>query len=154
MPDAQPQVREPASEDQIMELVATFMGSAPATGLTDPEASRVIVQLLAEYGWSLDAERPARVSPNKLAVYLLNHLPQVVALPARFQAAVPEAVRAWTAWAVVENDLPPAALDNLNKELDGILAEFPDAYADSPGGLGEAPIVVTDQGEFIAGFEE
>lgn len=154
MPDAQPAVRRPPPEERISEILETFMGSAQAKTLTDPDAARVIVLLLTEYGWSMDAERPTRVSPSKLAAFVLDSLPATVVLPARFQAAVPDAVRAWAAWSAAEHDLPPAVIDDLDSELDDILADFPEAYAEAPGGLGEAPIVVTDQGEFITEFEE
>jgi hypothetical protein len=142
------------TEEKVSALLATFMDSAQAKdGVSDPLASQVIAMLLIAYGLAMDGERPTRVSPSKLAAYVLDHLPTNVAMPERFQAAVPETVRAWTAWAAAEHDLPPAAVDRMAKDLDEILAEFPDAYADSPANDGDAVLVVTNDGQIITKTE-
>ncbi|WP_163508295.1 hypothetical protein [Fodinicola acaciae] len=143
MADARPVEPEPLNEVTIGDIVDTFMESEPE--LTDPAAARLIVQLLAEYGWMSDAQRPTRPSPAKFAAYLLDHLPRVYALPERYRAAVPEAMRAWTAWTAAK--LPAAALDALAEDLDELLDEF---AADYPKAAGDAAIIVTDDGQFIA----
>jgi hypothetical protein len=108
-------------------LVEEFLGSPEAADLPSAEPARRWAKLLV--GRAAEREdAPARVGPGMLDELLLTEVPDHALLDASARQAMPAVLTAWTRWAARRQGLTPVATAWLEKALDEILGEFPDAY--------------------------
>jgi Plasmid pRiA4b ORF-3-like protein/Domain of unknown function (DUF1841) len=108
-------------------IVTEFLASRHAAGLPD-EAARYGARLLVDFGADYDAGKPLRVSPAKIAGFLLDWVPAKVILDDADRDALPGVVTAWARWAGERTGLDPAAVAQL---VDVALAcgeDFHEAY--------------------------
>jgi hypothetical protein len=114
MPDAgRPAQPMPEIDTAAREaIVAEFLASPAAAGLPD-EAARYGARLLVDFGADYDAGKPLRVSPAKIAGFLLDWVPAKVILDEADRDALPGVVAAWARWAGERTGLDPAAVAQL-----------------------------------------
>jgi hypothetical protein len=93
-------------------IVAEFLASPHATGLSH-EAARYGTRLLVDFGADYDAGKPLRVSPAKIAGFLLDWVPAKVILDDADRDSLPGVVTAWVRWAGERTDLEPGAVARL-----------------------------------------
>jgi Plasmid pRiA4b ORF-3-like protein/Domain of unknown function (DUF1841) len=133
-------------------IVAEFLASPHASQLPE-EAARYGARLLVDFGADYDAGKPLRVSPAKIAGFLLDWVPAKVILDDADRDALPAVVTAWVRWAGERTDLPPPGVAELVSVADDCGEEFLEAYdegadaspirqflrgLDTGGGLAEA----------------
>jgi Plasmid pRiA4b ORF-3-like protein/Domain of unknown function (DUF1841) len=108
-------------------IVTEFLASPHASQLPD-EAARYGARLVVDFGADYDAGRTLRVSPAKIAGFLLDWVPAKVILDEVDRDALPGVVTAWVRWAGERTGLDPAAVAQL---VDVALAcgkDFHEAY--------------------------
>ena len=93
-------------------IVAEFLASPHTAGLPE-EAARYGARLLVDFGADYDAGKPLRVSPAKIAGFLLDWVPAKVILDDADRDALPHVVTAWVCWAGERTGLDPAAVAQL-----------------------------------------
>jgi hypothetical protein len=108
-------------------IVAEFLASPHATGLPD-EAARYGVRLLVDFGADYDAGKPLRVSPAKIAGFLLHWVPAKVILDDADRDALPGVVTAWVRWAGERAGLDRAAVAQLVDVARDCGEDFHEAY--------------------------
>ena len=80
-------------------LVAGFLASDEAEDLSDTRAASRCADHIIDYGCDRDFGRPLRMSPAKVATFLLDWLPRKVLLLSAEQHAMPHVLAAWVRWA-------------------------------------------------------
>jgi hypothetical protein len=128
-PEELPGPRE-VGEAERERIVAGFLASEQAAGLTDRDTAQRCAELIVDYGCDYDDGQPLRVSPMKLEVFLYDWLPHQVTLEDTEQVAIPEVIRAWVRWAGAQAELPEPCLTELDEAAEQFGADFPAAYAD------------------------
>jgi hypothetical protein len=108
-------------------IVADFLASPYASQLSE-EAARYGTRLLVDFGADYDAGKPLRVSPAKIAGFLLDWVPAKVILDDADRDALPGVVSAWVHWAGERTGLPPAGVAELVRVADDCGEEFREAY--------------------------
>lgn len=108
-------------------IVVEFLASPHAFQLPD-EAARYGARLLVDFGADYDAGKPLRVSPAKIAGFLLDWVPAKVILDDADRDALPGVVTAWVRWAGERTGLPPAGVAELVRVADDCGEEFREAY--------------------------
>jgi hypothetical protein len=110
------------TRDRRAMLVAGFLASDEAEDLSDTRAASRCADHIIDYGCDRDFGRPLRMSPAKVATFLLDWLPRKVLLLSAEQHAMPHVLAAWVRWA--------GRRQGLAAEL---IAETLDAVFDSMG---------------------
>ena len=87
------------TRDRRAMLVAEFLASDEAEDLSDTQAASRCADHIIDYGCDQDFGRPLRMSPAKVATYLLDWLPRKVLLFPAEQHAMPHVLAAWVRWA-------------------------------------------------------
>ena len=108
-------------------IVAEFLASPHASQLPD-EAARYGARLLVDFGADYDAGKPLRVSPAKIAGFLLDWVPAKVILDDADRDALPGVVAAWVCWAGDRTGLDPAAVALLVDVARDCGEDFREAY--------------------------
>jgi Plasmid pRiA4b ORF-3-like protein/Domain of unknown function (DUF1841) len=108
-------------------LVAEFLASPHASRLPG-EAARYGARLLVDFGADYDAGKPLRVSPAKIAGFLLDWVPAKVILDDADRDALPDVVTAWVRWAGERSGLDPAAVAHLVDVALDCREDFREAY--------------------------
>jgi pRiA4b ORF-3-like protein/uncharacterized protein DUF1841 len=120
----------PAPEIESAErdaIVAEFLASPHAAGLPE-EAAQFGARLLVDFGADYDAGRTLRVSPAKIAGFLLDWVPAKVILDEVDRDALPGVVTAWVRWAGERTGLDPAAVAQLVDVARDCGEDFGEAY--------------------------
>lgn len=114
-----PEPRSPAPEER-QALVDEFLrdvGSASET-----EGTAAVANLIVEYSCQYDPEDVTRVSPAKWEIFLNDWLPaRMPPNPAR--NAIPDVVRAWSAWAANRRHLTGATGEELTRSVDELVTD-------------------------------
>ncbi len=110
------------TRDRRAMLVAGFLASDEAEDLSDTRAASRCADHIIDYGCDRDFGRPLRMSPAKVATFLLDWLPRKVLLLSAEQHAMPHVLAAWVRWAGRRQALPAE-----------MIAETLDAVFDSMG---------------------
>jgi len=110
------------TRDRRAMLVAEFLASDEAEDLSDTRAASRCADHIIDYGCDRDFGRPLRMSPAKVATFLLDWLPRKVLLLSAEQHAMPHVLAAWVRWA--------GRRQGLDAEM---IAETLDAVFDSMG---------------------
>ena len=108
-------------------IVAEFLASPHAAGLPE-EAAQYGARLLVDFGADYDAGRTLRVSPAKIAGFLLDWVPAKVILDDADRDALPHVVTAWVRWAGERTGLDPAAVAQLVDVARDCGEDFREAY--------------------------
>jgi hypothetical protein len=108
-------------------VVAEFLASPHASQLPE-EAARYGARLLVDFGADYDAGKPLRVSPAKIAGFLLDWVPAKVILDEADRDALPGVVSAWVRWAGERTGLTAAGVAELVRVADDCGEEFREAY--------------------------
>jgi hypothetical protein len=108
-------------------IVAEFLASPYASQLPH-EAAQYGARLLVDFGADYDAGRPLRVSPAKIAGFLLDWVPAKVILDEADRDALPGVVTAWVRWAGERTGLVPAAVGQLVEVARDCGEDFREAY--------------------------
>ena len=108
-------------------IVAEFLASPHTAGLPE-EAARYGARLLVDFGADYDAGKPLRVSPAKIAGFLLDWVPAKVILDDADRDALPHVVTAWVCWAGERTGLDPAAVAQLVDVARDCGEDFREAY--------------------------
>jgi hypothetical protein len=136
----------PEIDDAQRDAILTeFLASPHASQLPD-EAARYGARLLVDFGADYDAGQPLRVSPAKIAGFLLDWVPAKAILDEADRDALPGVVAAWVGWAGERTGLDPAAVAQLVKDFREAYEEAADASPirpflhglDTSGGLADA----------------
>src|SRR5262249_4220584 len=99
------------SADRRAMLVAEFLASDEAEGLSDRKAASRCADHIIGYGCDRDFGRPLRMSPAKAETFLIDWLPRKVMLTVPEQHAMPHVLAAWTQWAGKRRGLSAEAID-------------------------------------------
>ena len=110
------------TRDRRAMLVAGFLASDEAEDLSDTRAASRCADHIIDYGCDRDFGRPLRMSPAKVATFLLDWLPRKVLLLSAEQHAMPHVLAAWVRWAGRRQGLAAE-----------VIAETLDAVFDSMG---------------------
>jgi hypothetical protein len=108
-------------------IVTEFLASTHASQQPD-EAARYGARLLVDFGADYDAGKPLRVSPAKIAGFLLDWVPAKVILDEADRDALPGVVAAWVGWAGERTGLDPAAVAQLVDVARDCGKDFREAY--------------------------
>jgi len=108
-------------------IVAEFLASPHVAGLRD-EVAQYGARLVVDFGADYDAGKPLRVSPAKIAGFLLDWVPAKVILDESDRDALPGVVTAWVRWAGEQTGLDPAALAQLVEVAHDCGEDFREAY--------------------------
>jgi hypothetical protein len=113
--------------------VQEFLASplAAEARAADEDATRFWAEVLTGYSSRIRSEPPAQVGPRKIAVLLLGHVPNTLALSAAQRQHLEPAVSAWVRWSAEHRGLDEAATERLTGSLPDVLARFDVAYDDS-----------------------
>ena len=118
------------TRDRRAMLVAEFLASDEAEDLSDTQAASRCADHIIDYGCDRDFGRPLRMSPAKVATFLLDWLPRKVLLAPAEQHAMPHVLAAWVRWAGRRQDL---AADVIAETLDAVfesMGTFAQVYHD------------------------
>lgn len=118
---------DPPLPEEAGQIVAEFAGKFPG------KFAKGLAGELVAFGWTYDAQRMCRVSPSLLERFLLEYVPNEVKLSADAVAALPEVMRAWSAWVAGQMRLSANARGMLTTALGETLAKFPGRYQNSRG---------------------
>jgi hypothetical protein len=108
-------------------IVAEFLASPHAAGLPE-ETAQYSARLLVDFGADYDAGRTLRVSPAKIAGFLLDWVPAKVIIDEVDRDALPGVVTAWVRWAGERTGLDPAAVAQLVDVARDCGEDFGEAY--------------------------
>jgi hypothetical protein len=108
-------------------IVAEFLASPHTSQLPD-EAAQYGARLLVDFGADYDAGKPLRVSPAKIAGFLLDWVPAKVILDDADRDALPGVVTAWVRWAGERTGLDSAAVAQLVDVARDCGEDFREAY--------------------------
>jgi hypothetical protein len=111
-------------------LVAEFLASDEAEDLSDTRAASRCADHIIDYGCDRDFGRPLRMSPAKVATFLLDWLPRKVLLLSAEQHAMPHVLAAWVRWAGRRQAL---AAEMIAETLDAVfdsMGTFAQVYRD------------------------
>jgi hypothetical protein len=108
-------------------IVAEFLASPHTAGLPEG-AAQYGARLLVDFGADYDAGKPLRVSPAKIAGFLLDWVPAKVILDDADRDALPHVVTAWVRWAGERTGLAPAAVAQLVDVARDCGEDFREAY--------------------------
>lgn len=111
-------------------LVAEFLASDETEALSDTKAASRCADHIIDYGCDRDFGRPLRMSPAKVATFLLDWLPRKVLLFPAEQHAMPHVLAAWVRWAGRRQGL---AADVIAETLDAVfdsMGTFAQVYHD------------------------
>ena len=114
-----PEPRSP-TRDERQAMVVEFL--TDWHDIPDFESAEVIAALIVKYSSEYDPGGITRVSPAKWEVFLNEWLP-VRMPPDPIRTAVPDVVRAWSAWAARRQHLDGPTRDELTRSLDELLED-------------------------------
>lgn len=120
---ARPSVEEQWTEGERSRLVAEFLASPQAQGLTDL-VSRTMPKLLVSLTIQLGCD-PRVLSVKGLNRIVLGTIPAIAVGPDRFGTAIPPVVRAWTEWVAEQRGLDKAARKRVSRAVERMLRQFP-----------------------------
>jgi hypothetical protein len=118
------------TRDRRAMLVAGFLASDEAEDLSDTRAASRCADHIIDYGCDRDFGRPLRMSPAKVATFLLDWLPRKVLLLSAEQHAMPHVLAAWVRWAGRRQGL---AAEMIAESLDAVfdsMGTFAQVYRD------------------------
>ena len=118
------------TRDRRTMLVAEFLASDEAEDLSDTRAASRCADHIIDYGCDRDFGRPLRMSPAKVAAFLLDWLPRKVLLLSAEQHAMPHVLAAWVRWAGRRQAL---AAEMIAETLDAVfdsMGTFAQVYRD------------------------
>ncbi len=118
------------TRDRRAMLVAGFLASDEAEDLSDTRAASRCADHIIDYGCDRDFGRPLRMSPAKVATFLLDWLPRKVLLLSAEQHAMPHVLAAWVRWAGRRQAL---AAEMIAETLDAVfdsMGTFAQVYRD------------------------
>jgi hypothetical protein len=118
------------TRDRRTMLVAEFLASDEAEDLSDTRAASRCADHIIDYGCDRDFGRPLRMSPAKVATFLLDWLPRKVLLLSAEQHAMPHVLAAWVRWAGRRQGL---AAEMIAETLDAVfdsMGTFAQVYRD------------------------
>jgi hypothetical protein len=118
------------TRDRRAMLVAGFLASDEAEDLSDTRAASRCADHIIDYGCDRDFGRPLRMSPAKVATFLLDWLPRKVLLLSAEQHAMPHVLAAWVRWAGRRQGL---AAEMIAETLDAVfdsMGTFAQVYRD------------------------
>ena len=118
------------TRDRRTMLVAEFLASDEAEDLSDTRAASRCADHIIDYGCDRDFGRPLRMSPAKVAAFLLDWLPRKVLLLSAEQHAMPHVLAAWVRWAGRRQGL---AAEMIAETLDAVfdsMGTFAQVYRD------------------------
>jgi hypothetical protein len=118
------------TRDRRTMLVAEFLASDEAEDLSDTRAASRCADHIIDYGCDRDFGRPLRMSPAKVATFLLDWLPRKVLLLSAEQHAMPHVLAAWVRWAGRRQRL---AAEMIAETLDAVfdsMGTFAQVYRD------------------------
>jgi hypothetical protein len=118
------------SSDRRAMLVAEFLASDDAEGLSDRTAASRCADHIISYGCDQDFGRPLRMSPAKVETFLLDWLPRKVMLSPAEQHAMPHVLAAWARWAGVRRGLSEDAIGQVVDSVFGAMGTFAKVYRD------------------------
>ena len=138
----------PVPAQERADLAERFRASSHAVAFAGvaPDSVEHLTRLVIDYGCDYDDGRPLRVSPIKLANFLLRWLPRKAVLDATDREAVPAVIGAWVQFALGQSELPPTIYDPLLAELPVVLGGFVTGY-DNLEGFGPARALPDGIGE-------
>jgi hypothetical protein len=119
-----PQHRE-LTESQRGRLIADFLARS---GCDD--ASRVLVELLLDYGQGYISAGPLHWSPEEVMVFLCDWLPRKAILEPADRIALPQVLRAWLEFALTRRGIAPEWIDPVVAAVDICLPILDDAIDD------------------------
>ena len=108
-------------------IVAEFLASPHPSQLPE-EAARYGARLMVDFGADYDAGKPLRVSPAKIAGFLLDWVPAKVVLDDADRDALPGVVTAWVRWAGGRTGLEQDAVAQLVDVARDCGEDFREAY--------------------------
>jgi hypothetical protein len=123
----------PISDRERQSIVAEFLASQEANGLTDADVSARCARHVVDFGAEHDG-KPLRVSPARTELFLHEWLSGPVVLDDSERDAMPAVFVAWTRWAAARTGLPDVAV----AELIGVAEAYTDDLVDDYDGLGDA----------------
>jgi hypothetical protein len=126
-PDRPAQPVPEIDNDERDAIVAEFLASPHTAGLPEG-AAQYGARLLVDFGADYDAGKPLRVSPAKIAGFLLDWVPAKVILDDADRDALPHVVTAWVRWAGERTGLAPAAVAQLVDVARDCGEDFREAY--------------------------
>jgi hypothetical protein len=118
------------TRDRRTMLVAEFLASDEAEDLSDTRAASRCADHIIDYGCDRDFGRPLRMSPAKVATFLLDWLPRKVLLLSAEQHAMPHVLAAWVRWSGRRQGL---AAEMIAETLDAVfdsMGTFAQVYRD------------------------
>ena len=118
------------TRDRRAMLVAEFLASDEAEDLSDTRAASHCADHIIDYGCDRDFGRPLRMSPAKVATFLLDWLPRKVLLLSAEQHAMPHVLAAWVRWSGRRQAL---AAEMIAETLDAVfdsMGTFAQVYRD------------------------
>ena len=130
------------TRDRRAMLVAEFLASDEAEDLSDTRAASRCADHIIDYGCDRDFGRPLRMSPAKVAAFLIDWLPRKVLLFTAEQHAMPHVLAAWVRWAGRRQGL---AAEMIAETLDAVfdsMSTFAQVYQD-PTSYGLDPQLVS-----------
>jgi hypothetical protein len=133
--------RQTWRKDRRAMLVAEFLASDEAEGLSDREAASRCADHIVEYGCDQDFGRPLRMSPAKAETFLLDWLPRKVMLSPSAQHAMPHVLAAWVRWAGAREGRDAAAIEATLDAVFDSMGTFTRVYHD-PASFGLEPALV------------
>jgi hypothetical protein len=116
--------------DRRAMLVAEFLASDEAEGLSDRRAASRCADHIIGYGCEQDFGRPLRMSPAKAETFLLDWLPRKVMLTPAEQHAMPHVLAAWARWSGSRRGLPAATVCATEDAVFAALGTFARTYRD------------------------
>jgi hypothetical protein len=118
------------TKDRRAMLGAEFLASDEAEDLSDTKAASRCADHIIDYGCDHDFGRPLRMSPAKVATYLLDWLPRKIMLAAAEQHAMPHVLAAWVRWAGAKQNLAPQAMAETLESVFNSMGTFAQVYRD------------------------
>jgi hypothetical protein len=111
------------------ELTGAFLDSPPAQGLdrSSDQAEAAVqyaVRLILDFAQDSPDGDPLRWSPAVVGLFLLDWVHRRAVLDEDDVATLPPVLRAWTAWAAAQRNLPPAAAEATYEAIDTMTPEF------------------------------
>ncbi|MFI5062443.1 MAG: hypothetical protein ACHP9Z_00475 [Streptosporangiales bacterium] len=118
------------TRDRRAMLVAEFLASDEAEDLSDTRAASRCADVIIDYGCDRDFGRPLRMSPAKVATFLLDWLPRKVLLLSAEQHAMPHVLAAWVRSAGRRQGLPAEMIAQTLDAVFDSMGTFAQVYRD------------------------
>jgi hypothetical protein len=114
------------TESQRSGLITDFLAHSGR----DDDNSRVLAELLLDYGQGYISAGPLHWSPGEVMVFLCDWLPRKVILDPADRAALPQVLRAWLQFALTRRGIDPEWINPAVATVDIALPGFDDAIDD------------------------